>query len=128
MPLLIQLLTNEQTTKQLGIQKKKVNVVAVLDDFIEVSGWKRRNDWIQDMTPEDLQRAQAQSPLAIEQAKAAGAAKLQGQAHQNKLELVNEENLARGGREVLRHALETAETPEALTGAPAAGAQFGGSF
>lgn len=128
MPLLIQLLTNEQTTKQLQIQNKKVNVAAILEDFIEVSGWKTRNDWIQDMTPEDQKRAQAQSPLAQIQAKTLGQQQMVQQQHNNKLELINEENLARAGREVLRHTVEAAETPEAQFGAPASGAGYGGSF
>ncbi len=128
MPLLIQLLTNEQTTKQLGIQKKKVNVVAVLDDFIEVSGWKRRNDWIQDMTPEDEKRYMAQSPAAQIQAKGQVQDQLQQKAHNNKLDIVDAENMAKAGREVMRHELETTETPFATTGSPASGANFGGSF
>ena len=128
MPLLTQLLTNEQTTKQLGIQRKKVNVAAILDDFIEVSGWRRRADWIQDMTPEDEQRYAAQSPAAQIQAKGQVQEQLQQKQHNNKLDLVDAENMAKGGREVLRHALEAAETPNAITGAPAGGAGFGGSF
>jgi hypothetical protein len=128
MPLLIQLLTNKQTTDQLGIQKKKVNVAQILEDFIEVSGWKTRADWIQDMTPEDEKRYQMNSPAAQQQAKNQGAAKMQQQQHQNKLDLVDQENLARGGREVLRHVLEAGETPEAQFGAPASGPGFGGSF
>jgi hypothetical protein len=128
MPLLIQLLTNEQTTKQLGIQKKKVNVAAILEDFIEVSGWKVRNDWIQDMTPEDEKRYMAQSPAAQVQAKAQAQGQLQQQQHSNKLELIDQENLSRAGREVLRHTMEQAETPEATFGSPASGAGFGGSF
>lgn len=128
MPLLIQLLTNEQTTKQLGIQKKKVNFTAIFQDFIEVSGWKTRTDWIQDMTPEDEKRYAMTTPAAQMQAKLQGEAAMKQQDHQNKLDLVNEENLARAGREVLRHAMQSAETPQALTGAPAAGLNFGGSF
>lgn len=128
MPLLIQLVTNEQTTKQLAIGKKKVNVTAIIEDFIEVSGWKTRSDWIQDMTPEDEKRYMAQSPAAQIQAKTQGAAQLQQQQHANKLDLVDAENEARGGREVLRHVLEASETPQAQFGAPQSGAGFGGSF
>lgn len=128
MPLLIQLVTNEQTTKQLAIQKKKVNVAGIIEDFIEVSGWKTRSDWIQDMTKEDEQRYQQQSPAAQMQAKVQSQSQLQQQQHNNKLQLVDQENLARGGREVLRHVLESAETPEAQFGSPQAGAGFGGSF
>lgn len=128
MPLLIQFLTSDQTSKNLAIQKKKVNIAAIIEDFIEVSGWKTRTDWIQDMTPEDEKRYQQTTPAAQMQAKVQGEVAMQQKAHQNKLELVNEENLARGGREVLRHVLESAETPTALTGAPASGTGFGGSF
>ena len=128
MPLLIQFLTSDQTTKQLAIQKKKANIAAIIEDFIEVSGWKTRSDWIQEMTPEDEQRYQAQSPAAVQQAKVQGAAQMQQQAHNNKLQLIDEENMARGGREVLRHVLESAEKPEAQFGTPQEGLGFGGSF
>lgn len=118
LPILVQFLTNQQTTEQLAIQRKKIDIVALLKMFFFVSDWKNENDIILDMTPDDEQRFKAMQPAAKEQAKAQATAAQTQQQHRNKLDLVDAENMARAGREVLRHALETGETPESISGTP----------
>jgi hypothetical protein len=128
MPILVQILTNQQTMEQLAIQESTVDVKLILEDFIEVSGWTTRGDWIRKMTPQEIQKHQQNGPMGQLQAKAQAAHMQQQQQHENKLDVVDAENASRAGREVLRHVLESAETPEATFGAPQAGAGFGGSF
>lgn len=118
LPILVQFLTNQQTTEQLAIQRMKIDVVALMKMFFFVSDWKNENDVIVPMTPEDEQRFKAMQPAAREQAKAQVQGQQMKQQHQNKLDLVDAENMARAGREVLRHAMEVGETPEAVSGTP----------
>lgn len=129
MPLLVQILTNQQAIQQVSIANKIIDVAAIFEDLIEVTGWKTRADWIRPMTPEEQQRAAMQSPVGQIQAKAQAQAQTVQQQHDNKLDVIDAENVDRAAREVLRHAYQAASTPEALSGAPAGGPQtFGGEF
>jgi len=118
LPIIVQLLTNDQTLQHLALQNKKVDFNAIFTSMLEVSGWKTKSDWILDMTPEEKQKAQMNTPAAQMQMKIQ-AGQQQDQVKQgHKLELIQSENEARAGREVLRHALEVSETPETLSGMP----------
>lgn len=129
LPILVQFLTNEQTTQQLAIAGYRVDVVEIMRMFFEVSDWKNFNDVVVKMSPEEKQRFMQMQPGAQAQARQQQMLQAQGQQlqqkHQNAMELVDVENMDRAGREVLRHTLETAETPMAVTGEP--GAQGFGS-
>lgn len=118
LPIMIQFLTSEQTTSQLALQGLKVNVNEIMKMMFEVSDWRNYRDVIQKMTPEDQQRWQQTQVAAQQNSKAASQSKLAQQEFNNKTQLVDQENMARAGREVLRVALEKAATPEALTGEP----------
>lgn len=118
LPIIIQFLTNEQTTQQLAISNHRVDVLQLMRDMYEASDWQDVDDVIVPMTPEEQQRAQMNSPAAKMQAQAQMQQQAQAQKHQDQLEVVNDENIARAGREVLRAALEKSESPEVLTGTP----------
>lgn len=130
LPILVQFLTNEQTTNQLAIAGYRVDVVEIMRMFFEVSDWKNFNDVVVKMSPEDQQRAAANNPQAQAAAKQqqmlAAQSQMLDQKKNNSLEIVDAENIARAGREVLRHTLESASTPEAVTGEPG-GTGFGAS-
>jgi hypothetical protein len=122
LPILVQFLTNEQTTQQLAVAGYRVDVVEIMRMFFEVSDWKNFNDVVVKMTPEEKQRFMQMQPGAQAQARQQQMLQAQSgqiqQKHQNAMELVDNENMNRAGREVLRHALETEETPEAVGGEP----------
>ncbi len=124
LPIIIQFLTSEQIGTQLQFQGKKVDVSEVMRMLFEVSDWKNFNDVVVDMTDEDKQRAAAQSPAAMSAQKMQGQAALQQQKHNNKLDESDQENISRAGREILRHTMVAAATPEAITGEPG-GTGFG---
>jgi len=126
LPIMIQFITNQQTENQLAIQSKKVDMVEVLRMLFEVSDWKNFSDVIVDMSPEDQQRWQAMQPGAQVQAKAQVQAQQTQQQQNNKLQLVDAENIARAGRDVLRQSLEKSAMPFAITGEPG-GQGFGSS-
>lgn len=124
LPIIIQLLTNEQTTQQLAIGGFRVDVVRLMKDIYEVSEWRDVHDIIVKMTPVEQQRAQMNSPAAQQQAQIQAQSQVQDKKHDQQLEVVNAENIARAGREVLRHAMEASETPEVLTGQAGANQAF----
>lgn len=118
LPIISQYLANPSITQQLSIQGKKVNVQEVLRMFWETSEWKNYYDVVVDMTPDEMQRMQQQSPAAAVAAKTQAMQDMQNQAFDRKEELADQENTARAAREVLRHAIETSANPFELTGEP----------
>jgi hypothetical protein len=125
LPILTQYLMNEQTTEQLRIAGFRVDVPEIMRMMFEASEWRNFNDVVVPMTPEEMQRAQANSPAAKMQAQAQAQAQLQDKKHQDQLEIVDSENIARAGREVLRAAIEKSSEPLALTGEPSGPGSFG---
>jgi hypothetical protein len=122
LPILVQFLTNEQTTQQLAVAGYRVDVVEIMRMFFEVSDWKNFNDVVVKMQPDEQQRFMQMQPgpqAAARQQRMVQAQSQQiQQKHNNAMDLVDLENMDRAGREVLRHTLETAETPEAIGGEP----------
>lgn len=102
LPIMTQYLMNEQTNQQLAIAGERVDVTEVLKMFWEVSEWKNFKDVVVDMTDEEMQRAQMNSPAAQQQAQAQQQQQMLQQKQNNSLELVDAENVARAGREYLR--------------------------
>jgi hypothetical protein len=122
LPILTQYLMNEQTTQQLAIAGYRVDNLEIFRMMFEVSEFKNEKDVIVKMTPEEMKRAQQNSPAAIAQIKGQQAQQAQAQKHQNNLEIVDDENIARAGREVLRATMEKASEPLEVTG------QAGGQY
>ena len=116
--LMMQLFTNPQTLQQMAeISEEYVEVKELLHMFHDVSGWKNYYDIVKKMSPEMLQRRQQNNPAVI-----AAQAKQQQQQSQfdQKSSLVDQDNMAKGAREVLRKAMEVGMTPEAVEGQPGA--------
>jgi hypothetical protein len=118
LPIITQFLSQPSVTQQLMVAGKKVNMQEVLRMFFETSEWRNYYDVIVDMTPEELQRSQADSPAAAAAAKAQAMQQLQDHSFDRKEELADQENMARAAREVLRHAIEASAGPITLTGEP----------
>lgn len=125
LPILVQLLTTPQAESQLTIANKRVDFVEISRMIFQTSEWKNYNDVIVTMTPEEMQRAQMNSPAAKMQAQAQMQQQQQEQKKNDQLEIVDAENTARAGREVLRHALEKGSEPDTLTGEPTATVGYG---
>jgi hypothetical protein len=118
LPLLFQLLTNPQTENQLAIQGLKIDVAELVRCLYQVSDWANVQDVLIPMNAEDQKRWQAMQPGAQIAAKGQQQQQMLQQKHDNDLDLVENQNLAKAGREVLRHALETSEVSEATNGIP----------
>ena len=127
LPLLTQFLSNPEVTSQLAIEGKKIDIMEVCRMYFESSDWKNVNNVIIPMTPQDLQRQQAQSQAAIANSKGAQQQTLQQQKFQQQQQLADNENIARAARDVLREAFKKSVEPEELTGEPGASVGFGSS-
>ncbi len=123
--LILQLFDTPQSMQQLSIQGKKVNYEELLHMMHDMSGFKNYYNVIEDMTPEDVQRQQAQSQGGQMQQKLAGQMQINDQKAQQSSALIDQENEARAVRDVFRVIAEKSSEPEALLGASAPPTGFG---
>jgi hypothetical protein len=117
-PLIMQLVSAAPVQDSLTSQKKKFNYAEFIEQTIELTGWDI-NSLIQDATDEDIQRAMQMQAGAQ---KAQGEAALQAQKHQDDLELVEANGMAKAGVKVISHLLDESSVdtlsvlPETLKG------------
>ena len=123
MPIITQFLTNQQTSQQLAISAKKVDVAEVMRVMFELGDFPAYNDMVIDMNPQDQQRWQQMQPGAQQQNQLQGKSQLLQQEYDRKEQIANEENIARAARDVMRQEFEKNTEPEQETGEP--GAQVG---
>lgn len=109
-PLLYQFLLTEPVMQSLAQEGKKVNVEEMVKMLFDVSGWPNRQDVIAPMTQQEQQMMVANSPAGQAAIKAQGAAQVQSQRDQNAREMLDESNVARAGREVIRTLLRNADS------------------
>ena len=122
LPLLSQIFENQQLLKQLNDTGWTVDALELVSMFMEISEWSNRKDIIRRMTDEEKQhqqQMQQQGPMAQVQGKIA----VDKNKAQMKSDLNSEQNNARATEIVLRRSLESAMSPEVLSGQP--GGQFG---
>jgi len=117
--MMIQIFDSPAMLDQLSVQGKKVNVEEMLHMLHDVSGYKNYYDIIQDMTPEDQARKQAQSQGGLMQQKLQGQMALNNQKAQQQSALEDQANEARAVRDVFRIIAEKSSEPQALLGAEA---------
>lgn len=113
LPIIIQFTMSQQIIQSLAVEGKKVNATEIMRMLFEVSDWKNNKEVIVDMTEEDKKRFFAMQPGAAKAMELQAKAQLQDRAFQQKQELVEQENVSRAGREVLRESLRQA--PEVLS-------------
>lgn len=100
---IIQLLSAAPVQDSFQIQGKKFDFENYIADMLELQGIEAEN-YIQDMTPADQQRAQQMNAAA---AKGAADAQLQSQKHQDDLELANEKGTVQAGVAIVKKAAES---------------------
>lgn len=125
--IMVQIFDSPITMQKLAeVNQKYVDVDELMHMVHDMSGFKNYYDVIKDMTPEMIQRqkAAAQAPAQAQlQAKMA----LEDKKFQNQQTLLDEGNLAKAGRDVLRKGVEKSADQETVTGQPG-GPGFGSSL
>lgn len=124
LPIMSQFLTGQYVQQQLQLEQKKLSIDELIKMFLETSDFKNYTSLVVPMSDEEKQRAQANSPAALARMKLQAVQAQQATQFQQKQALLDQENFARAGRDVLRHAVEAASTPEEIQGAPG-GTGFG---
>jgi hypothetical protein len=124
LPMLSQFLSNGEIIGALAIEHKKVDVTELLRMWMEASEFKNMNDLIVPMTAEDQQRLQ-QSQGGMLQQKAQIDQQKQQQQFRMKQQLLDQENMARSARDILREGFKKAVGPDELTGLPSATSGMG---
>jgi len=116
LPGLVTFLTNPETTQQLAISNKKVDVVELITMMFTVSDFATEKDVVVDMSPEDVQRQQ-QLQQGAQQSKLQGQAALQEQKNQAEQELADQNNTARAARDILREQYKASVENKPIPGA-----------
>lgn len=126
LPIIIQLLNNPTFTKLVNEAHFTFDAVAVFKAFTDAAGWKFSQDFLRQMTPEESQRYQANSPAAMQAQQLQGQKDMQERKFQQDRILEDEKTLGKAGAEALRSATEHSLSMEA-TGEPSSNPQSFGS-
>lgn len=102
LPILFQYLLTQPVTDALTQEGKKIDVGELVNLLFDVTGYKNKQNVIVDMTPQDEQRAQANSPAAQQQAQQQGQQQQQATQQAGKMQLLSADNSAKAGRDTLR--------------------------
>ena len=125
-PFMLQLMNNPTYTANLTDHGYTWDGVALFKLFSDISGLKFSQDVLRQMTPEEKQKHDANSPAALQQ-KQLQAQQQQGlQKFQQQQQLEDQQQLGKAANEVLRQTTEKALTPLEVTGE--AGGDTGGGF
>jgi len=126
--MMLQMFENPPVMDQLNkISHKKVNIEELLHMMHDVSGFKNYYDIIVDMTPQEIQAQQMQSPAAQQQQQLQGKMQLNDQKFGQNQQIIDQESEARAVRDVFRVIAEKSAEPEALLGASAPSEGVGSS-
>jgi hypothetical protein len=106
LPIIIQLLNNPTFVKNVNDGHYKFDGVAIFKAFVDAAGWKFSQDFLVPMTQDDIQRYEANSPAALQQAQSKSQQQLELQKFQQEKELEDQRQLGKAGAEVLRSATE----------------------
>ena len=86
---------------------------ATFKNFADIAGWKYAQNFIRKMTPQEQQRAQQNSPAALQAQKGQQAQQSQIAQFQQQEKLQDEQAMGRGANEAIRqmvdHALQPSE-------------------
>jgi hypothetical protein len=107
LPLLFQFILTEPVMSALQQEGKKINIAEMVNMLFDVTGWPNRQDVIVPMSQQDMQRAMLNNPM-VQQMIAQQSAQRQQQA--DKLQTIEEENVARAGRDIIQSLLRQQES------------------
>jgi hypothetical protein len=106
LPVIIQLLNNPTFQKSVNDAHWMFDAVAIFKAFTDAAGWKFSQDFLKPMTPEQVQRYEANSPAAMQAQQIKGQQAMQQQKFQQDQVLEDQKTLGKAGAEALRAATE----------------------
>jgi NADH dehydrogenase/NADH:ubiquinone oxidoreductase subunit G len=122
MTLITQIFENPSIQENLAdINGEYIDFKPIVNMWMEASEWKNKNDIIKKLTPEMIQKRQAQSQAAQAQSKAAVTAQSNQQKFQQKQALEDQATDGRIKRDLVREAFKDNATSEGTQGVPSSG-------
>jgi hypothetical protein len=106
LPLFYQFLLTQPVIEGLQSEGKKVNIAELAKMTFDVSGWPNMDSVIVPMTQEDMQRVQANSPAAQQQAQLQHAQAMQSIQTNDKSNLLEQSNISRTGNDIIKELLK----------------------
>ncbi len=106
LPVIIQLLNNPTFVKNVNDAHYQFDAVAIFKAFTDAAGWKFSQDFLRKMTPEEAQRYEQNSPVAMQAQQIKGQQAMQAQKFQQDQALEDQKTLGKAGAEALRAATE----------------------
>jgi hypothetical protein len=104
-PQIITLLSNVAVQQSLQVQGKKFNYAELMEESLSLAGWNL-DSLIQDMTPEDQQRAMMQNPAVI---KSQSDQQLEAQKQSNTLAQISEKGFTQAGVSIIKQAVKSGQ-------------------
>jgi hypothetical protein len=118
LPFVLQLMNNPTFVQNVTDGGKMFDGIAIFKAFTDAAGWKFSQDFLRDMTPEEKQKYDANTPSALQARQLRAQQQMQLQKFQQEQQLEDQRAMGKGANEVLRQATEKALTPEEVEGVP----------
>jgi hypothetical protein len=106
LPVIIQLLNNPTFVQNVNDGHYQFDAVAIFKAFTDAAGWKFSQSFLRPMSPEEIQKHEANSPAAMQAQQLKGQQAMQAQKFQQDQQLEDQKTLGKAGAEVLRSATE----------------------
>lgn len=117
LPIMIQLLNNPTFVANANDAGYQFDAVAIFQAFTDAAGWKFSQAFLREMTPEEKQKHDANSPAAMQAAQAKNAQTMQQKQFEQEQTLENQKQLGKAGNEAFRSSIEKSTAPQ-LSGGP----------
>jgi hypothetical protein len=117
LPIMIQLLNNPTFVANANDAGYKFDAVAIFQAFVDAAGWKFSQQFMVEMTPQEKQKHDANSPAALQANQQKAAAAMQQQKFEQEQTMENQKQLGKAGNEAFRASIEKSTSPE-LSGGP----------
>lgn len=106
LPFLLQLINNPTFETMITQAGYTFDAVAVFKAFTDAAGWKYSQSFLRKMTPEEQQRANANTPSALQAQKGQIAQQTDDRKFQQTMQQIDEDAMAKGTSVVLRDIVE----------------------
>lgn len=117
-PFVIQLINNPTFESMLNASGYMFDAPATFKNFADFAGWKYAQNFVRKMTPQEQQRAAANSPAGVQAQKGQQAQAMQAAQFQQQEKLQDQQAMGRGANEAIRQMVEHALTPSEPSGGP----------
>jgi hypothetical protein len=125
LPIMIQLLNNPTFVANANEAGYQFDAVAIFQAFVDAAGWKFSQKFLREMTPQEKQKHEANSPAAMQAAQAASAQKMQQAKFEQEQTLENQKQLGKAGNEAFRASIEKSTQPPMMGTGPEQSQGFG---